>query len=104
MIPLDFFSFTYKLHLLQIGVHRKVHLFDICVKDKITFKESDVLTAGSSLTHVDTEFGKIGVGICYDIRFPELAMIAARKVGYCTNSLYISSKKDPNVVLIFYPA
>lgn len=33
----------------MIGVHRKLHLFDICVKDKITFKESDVLTAGKSL-------------------------------------------------------
>ncbi|CAO3573461.1 unnamed protein product [Mortierella alpina] len=62
-----------------IATHRKVHLFDIDVPGKIRFQESETLTAGKQLTHVDTEFGKIGVGICYDIRFPEPAMIAARK-------------------------
>ena len=58
-----------------IAKHRKMHLFDIDVKDKITFKESDVLTAGNEFTIADTEFGKMGIGICYDIRFPELARI-----------------------------
>lgn len=58
-----------------IAKHRKMHLFDIDVKDKITFKESDVLTAGDDFTIADTEFGKIGIGICYDVRFPELARI-----------------------------
>ncbi|TPX36591.1 hypothetical protein SmJEL517_g01292 [Synchytrium microbalum] len=61
------------------AIHRKVHLFDIDVPGKIKFTESDVLSGGNSLTHFTTEYGKIGVGICYDIRFPELAMIAARK-------------------------
>jgi predicted amidohydrolase len=41
--------------------------------------ESEALTGGNSLTMVDTEYGKFGIGICYDIRFPEMAMIAARK-------------------------
>lgn len=59
--------------------HRKMHLFDIDVKGKITFKESDVLTAGDNFTIANTEFGKIGIGICYDIRFPELARIMAQK-------------------------
>lgn len=58
-----------------IAKHRKIHLFDIDVKGKISFKESDVLTAGNTFTIVNTEFGKIGIGICYDIRFPELARI-----------------------------
>ncbi|KAK3838599.1 MAG: carbon-nitrogen hydrolase [Linnemannia elongata] len=62
-----------------IATHRKVHLFDIDVPGKIRFQESETLTAGRQLTHVDTDFGKIGVGICYDIRFPEPAMIAARQ-------------------------
>ncbi|KAJ3130324.1 hypothetical protein HK100_008097, partial [Physocladia obscura] len=56
-----------------------VHLFDIDIPGKQTFKESSVLSPGSSLTLFDTPAGKIGVGICYDIRFPEMAMIAARK-------------------------
>ena len=58
-----------------IAKHRKMHLFDIDVKDKITFKESEVLTAGDEYTVADTEFGKIGIGICYDVRFVELARI-----------------------------
>ena len=58
-----------------IAKHRKMHLFDIDVKDRITFKESDVLTAGDEFTIVETDFGKIGIGICYDVRFVELARI-----------------------------
>lgn len=62
-----------------IGKHRKIHLFDVDIPGKITFKESDALSAGNSLTTISTEFGKIGLGICYDIRFPELAILAAAK-------------------------
>ncbi|ORZ16264.1 carbon-nitrogen hydrolase [Absidia repens] len=63
----------------MIGVHQKVHLFDIDVPGKIKFKESEILTQGNSLTHLDTKYGKLGVGICYDMRFPEMATVAARK-------------------------
>ena len=62
-----------------LAKHRKMHLFDIDVKDRITFKESDVLTAGDNFTIANTEFGKIGIGICYDVRFPELARIMVEK-------------------------
>ena len=59
----------------QIAKHRKMHLFDIDVKGGQYFKESDTLTAGSSVTTFDTEFGRFGLMICYDIRFPELARL-----------------------------
>ncbi|XP_044472436.1 omega-amidase, chloroplastic-like [Mangifera indica] len=59
--------------------HRKIHLFDIDIPGKITFMESKTLTAGESPTIVDTDVGRIGIGICYDIRFPELAMIYAAR-------------------------
>lgn len=63
-----------------IGTHRKTHLFDIDIPGKIRFQESEVLSPGDKLTIVDLpEYGKIGLAICYDIRFPELAMVAARK-------------------------
>ncbi|KAJ1649167.1 Omega-amidase nit3 [Dispira simplex] len=62
-----------------VTTHRKVHLFDIDVPGKMTFKESAVLSAGDHLTRFQTEFGPIAVGICYDLRFPEMAMIAARQ-------------------------
>lgn len=63
-----------------LGSHRKVHLFDIDIPGKITFKESEVLSPGNELTIVDLPpYGKLAVAICYDIRFPELATIAARR-------------------------
>lgn len=64
-------SFSFDRTGKLIGRHRKVHLFDIDVKDGIRFMESDTLTAGEELTVIDTEFCRIGVAICYDVRFPE---------------------------------
>lgn len=46
---------------------------------KITFKESLTLTPGAGPTVVDTDAGRLGIGICYDIRFPELAQIYAQR-------------------------
>lgn len=60
-----------------IGSHRKVHLFDIDVVGKISFKESDTLNAGKDIDVIYTDFGNIGIGICYDIRFIELSRIMA---------------------------
>ena len=55
------------------AVYRKVHLFDT---DFV--KESDKVSPGSSfLPPVETPFGRIGLGICYDLRFPEQARAAA---------------------------
>ena len=63
-----------------IAKHRKVHLFDIDVKGGQYFKESDVLSPGEKYTVFDTEFGKMGVCICFDIRFPDL-FIRMRDAG-----------------------
>ncbi|ODH27667.1 hypothetical protein ACO22_04128 [Paracoccidioides brasiliensis] len=66
-----------------IATHRKTHLFDIDIPGKITFKESEVLSAGNKITIVDLpEYGKVGLAICYDVRFPESAMIAARRGAF----------------------
>ena len=61
----------------QLGKHRKMHLFDIDVKGKIYFKESDTLSAGNDFTIINTDLATIGIGICYDIRFVELSRIIA---------------------------
>jgi len=55
--------------------HRKMHLFDIDVPGGIRFKESETLSAGNKFTVFDTPWCRVGVGICYDIRFPQLAQI-----------------------------
>ncbi|MEE1170331.1 MAG: carbon-nitrogen hydrolase family protein [Anaerovoracaceae bacterium] len=57
----------------QIGKHRKAHMFDIDVPGKIKFTESAFITPGDKTTIVDTEFGKIGVAICFDVRFAEFS-------------------------------
>ncbi|MGB4363418.1 MAG: carbon-nitrogen hydrolase family protein [Methanothermobacter tenebrarum] len=58
-----------------IGKHRKIHLFDINIPGRITFKESDTLLPGRTPTVVRIGHTRIGVGICYDMRFPELSRI-----------------------------
>ncbi|XP_033096370.1 omega-amidase NIT2-like isoform X2 [Anneissia japonica] len=62
-----------------LGKYRKMHLFDISVPGRITFKESDVLSAGNSFLTFDTPFCRVGVGICYDMRFPEIAQIYCKQ-------------------------
>ena len=66
-----------------LATHRKLHLFDIDIPGKITFRESDVLSPGNKLTLVDIPpYGLISMAICYDIRFPEMATIAARRGAF----------------------
>ncbi|WP_409199810.1 carbon-nitrogen hydrolase family protein [Methanobrevibacter sp. DSM 116169] len=57
--------------------HRKMHLFDIDIPGKVHSDESAVITPGDHFTVVDTKFGKIGMALCYDVRFPELARVMA---------------------------
>ena len=59
----------------KIAKHRKMHLFDIDIEGGQYFKESDVLTPGIDVTAFDTEYCKVGLGVCYDIRFPELSRL-----------------------------
>ena len=62
---------------VQIAKHRKVHLFDIDVKNGQSFRESDTFTAGNQVTVVNTKYGRIGIEICFDIRFEELTRLMA---------------------------
>lgn len=63
----------------QIARHRKMHLFDIDVKGGQHFQESATLTPGNDVTVFDTEYGRFGLCICYDFRFPELGRLMALK-------------------------
>ena len=69
-----------------IAKHRKLHLFDIDVPGRQTFRESDVLSAGGGVTHFDAPWGRVGLGICYDIRFGEMAELL-RQAG-CSLLVY----------------
>lgn len=63
----------------RVARHRKLHLFNIDLPGKVTVAESATLTAGEEFTLVDTGICRVGVGICYDLRFPEYARLLALK-------------------------
>jgi len=56
---------------VRVGRYDKIHLFDVTLTTE-TYKESDLIVPGRHLVVIDTPFGKLGLGVCYDIRFPEL--------------------------------
>ena len=78
-----------------VAIHRKLHLFDVNIRGKLVFKESATLSAGSHLTYFEaivpirrralmdssrkTHRVRFGICICYDIRFPEVTLVASLK-------------------------
>jgi len=70
-------SFAFDRKGVEIARHRKVHLFDIDVAGGQRFFESETFKAGDNITVFDTEFGKMGLVICFDIRFPEICRLTA---------------------------
>ncbi len=56
----------------RLGRYDKMHLFDVEVNPGEAYRESDTLEAGSGPLVVDTPVGRLGVAVCYDLRFPEL--------------------------------
>jgi len=61
----------------QIAKYAKIHMFDINVPDGQYFMESDTITPGNNVVTFDTEYGKMGLCICYDMRFPEIHRLMA---------------------------
>lgn len=72
-------SYVFNPQGQQIAKHRKMHLFDIDVKGGQYFKESDTLSPGNGVTVFDTPYGKFGLVICYDFRFPELSRLLVKR-------------------------
>ncbi len=57
----------------QVARYDKIHLFDVTVPDNgESYTESETIEAGNETVVVDTPFGRIGLAVCYDLRFPEL--------------------------------
>jgi deaminated glutathione amidase len=52
--------------------YRKIHRFDVDIPGGATLRESDTTAAGSELVVSETPLGRVGLSICYDVRFPEL--------------------------------
>ena len=64
-----------------IGIYRKTHLFDVDFEN-LHFQESSVLNPGNTPLLIDTPWGKIGILICYDLRFPELIRLYALRGAF----------------------
>jgi deaminated glutathione amidase len=55
-----------------VARYDKIHLFDVTVSDTEAYQESATTEPGEKIVLVDTPFGKLGLSVCYDVRFPEL--------------------------------
>ena len=66
-------SYVYGRQGQLLAKHRKAHLFDIDVEGGQRFMESDTLSPGNAVTTFETEFGTMGLCICFDLRFEELS-------------------------------
>jgi deaminated glutathione amidase len=61
------------------GIYRKIHLFDVAIPDGAMFRESASVKPGDEAVVVDGGLGKVGLTICYDLRFPELYRTLVRE-------------------------
>ncbi len=60
-------------HGNEIARYRKIHLFDVNIPDGVTYRESGYVAPGAeAVVARSSEFGDVGLSICYDVRFPEL--------------------------------
>jgi predicted amidohydrolase len=55
-----------------VATYRKIHLFDADPPGAVPSRESYLFAAGEEVVTAETEFGRVGLTICYDVRFPEL--------------------------------
>ncbi len=55
-----------------VATYRKIHLFDVDLPGQPPFRESETFTPGDQLVTHETDVGRVGLSICYDVRFPEL--------------------------------
>lgn len=61
-----------------INFYDKIHLFDVSIKDGQTYRESDYVQSGNKLVLVDLPWGKLGLTVCYDLRFGYLYRLLAQ--------------------------
>ncbi|ART80802.1 carbon-nitrogen hydrolase family protein [Oceanisphaera avium] len=66
-------SLVYNEQGQRVGHYHKLHLFDVDVADSQgRYRESDTFSAGEELCLIDSPFGRLGLSICYDLRFAHL--------------------------------
>ena len=80
-----------------IAKYRKIHLFDVEIGEQVVIKESDAVERGDKLVTAETEYGTVGLTICYDLRFPELyrsLTIKGAKIIFIPSAFMAATGKD----------
>ena len=80
-----------------IAKYRKIHLFDVEIDHRVIMKESDVVEPGDKIALVETEYGPVGLSICYDLRFPELyraLAVGGARIIFVPASFMLATGKD----------
>jgi len=62
----------YDAHGERVARYDKIHLFDVDLENDESYKESATMMAGSQPLVIDTPFARIGIAVCYDLRFTEM--------------------------------
>ncbi|HVW73385.1 MAG TPA: carbon-nitrogen hydrolase family protein [Rhizomicrobium sp.] len=62
--------------------YSKIHLFDVALASGEVYRESNTVAGGDEAVVADSEFGPIGLSICYDLRFPQLYRRLAQKGAF----------------------
>jgi predicted amidohydrolase len=62
--------------------YSKIHLFDVALTSGESYRESNTVEGGDEAVVADTEFGPVGLSICYDLRFPQLYRRLAQKGAF----------------------
>ena len=66
-------SLVYDSQGKLVARYDKIHLYDVDVPDRAeSYRESATVAPGRQTIVVDTPVGRVGLGVCYDMRFPEL--------------------------------
>ncbi len=102
----------------RLACYRKIHLFDIDLPGMEHLKESRAIAPGDELVVADAPFGRLGLSICYDLRFPELYRALARdgarilaipsafteRTGRAHWELLLRARAVENLAFVFAPA
>ncbi len=65
---------------IEMARYRKIHLFDIVAPDGTGYRESSTYGSGDEVVTLEADGVRLGLAICYDVRFPEL-FLALRRAG-----------------------
>lgn len=86
-----------------LGHYDKLHLFDSELTESRAFRESDTFDRGGKPGLIDTPFGKVGLTICYDLRFPELyrtLSFAGARIIFVPSAFTMYTGKDHWLALL----